>query len=60
MGESLLDPARLIGHPLPGNGMHVVPLPNEPSLAGLRLHTQGALRENRLILTNGLHITVGF
>ena len=58
-GELLLAPPRL-GPPFVGLDLHMVPIPLDPSLDGLVIHTQGVLSGAALTLTNGLDITLGY
>jgi len=58
-GELFLAPPR-IGPPFVGLGMHLVPIPPDPALDGLVLHTQGVLGGSALTLTNGLDVTLGY
>ncbi len=60
-GEVLIDPAQLIRPLLTGAGFHVVPIPDDPALAGLVVHTQGLIQTPAgMQLTNGLDLTVGY
>jgi hypothetical protein len=59
-GELLLAPPRL-GPPFVGLGLHMVPVPLDPALDGLVIHTQGLLiAGSSFTLTNGLDITLGY
>jgi hypothetical protein len=58
-GELFLAPPRL-GPPFVALGLHMVPIPLDPGLDGLVIHTQGVLSGTTLTLTNGLDITLGY
>lgn len=61
VGELLIAPGQILRPPLSANGTHLVAIPFDLSLAGIVLHTQGALRSpGSLLLTNGLVVTLGF
>jgi hypothetical protein len=60
-GEILIDPAQRITPVFVSGSLHVIPVPNDPALNGLVLHTQGAMRSGgAFVLTNAVVTAVTY